>query len=295
MSRRELTNGNRTYAISDDGPADGPAILYHHGTPAAGIPLQRWVDDAVGRGARLIGYDRPGYGATTRQPERSVADAATDAEAIMDALGIERCATWGISGGGPHALACAALLPDRILGAASLASPTPFTAPGLNYFRGMGTDNIVEFGLALAGREYLEPYLGHSAAATAGASPAELTELLAALVSPPDREVLSGDFGEYWASILATTFAQGAAGDVDDDLAFVKPWGFELDQIQVPLLILHGEQDLFVPIDHGRWLASAIPGAETWISRTDGHLTLMTDRVPDVHEWLLRLPVADAS
>jgi pimeloyl-ACP methyl ester carboxylesterase len=287
MARRELSIGGRTFTVYEDGDSAGPAILYHHGTPGAGGPFSRWVDDLVARGARLISYDRPGYGASSPVPGRTVGDAAADCAAIMDELAIERFATWGISGGGPHALACAALQPDRVVAVASLAGVAPFDAPGINYFRGMGSDNIVEFGLAMAGREHIEPFAQRSAEEMLGASAAEITEMLASLVSPPDRAVMDGSIGEYWTSILPTTFASGAGGWVDDDIAFLLPFGFDPAAIEVPTLIVHGEQDRFVPVDHGRWLASAIPGAEAWISSEEGHLTLMINGVAAVHEWLL--------
>jgi pimeloyl-ACP methyl ester carboxylesterase len=287
MSRRNLSIGDRVLTVYEDGPSDGPVILYHHGTPAAGGPLPSWVTDAAARGARFVCYDRPGYGDSTPTPGRTVADAAADSAAIMDALGVARFATWGISGGGPHALACAALLPDRVVAAASLAGVAPFDADGLNYFRGMGAGNLVEFGLTMAGREHIEPFAREEAEQMLGATAEEITELLSTLVSPPDRKVLTGSIGEYMTSILPTTFANGVSGWVDDDFAFLRPFGFELDAITVPTLIVHGRQDRFVPVAHGEWLAGAIPGAEVRIADDEGHLTLMVNRVSDVHDWLL--------
>jgi pimeloyl-ACP methyl ester carboxylesterase len=289
MPSREIEVRDRTLMIHDDGAPDGPVILHHHGTPHAGGPHQAWVDDALERGARLVCYDRSGYGGSTPLPGWTVADAAADTAAIMDALEVERFVTWGISGGGPHALACAALLPDRVAAAASLAGVAPFDAPGLNYFRGMGEDNIVEFGLAMAGREYIEPFSEGTAAEMRGATVEELADGIATLVSDVDRAVLvDGSMGDYWAGALPATFAQGATGWVDDDMAFVLPFGFELASIMVRTLVVHGYHDQFVPLDHGRWLAGAIPGADAWISEDDGHLTLMANRVPDVHGWLLQ-------
>jgi pimeloyl-ACP methyl ester carboxylesterase len=284
---RDLDIGGRVVTVFDDGDPDGPAILCHHGTPAAGAPFAGWVQDVTARGARLISYARPGYGGSTPAPDRTVADAAADSAAIMDALGVERFVTWGISGGGPHALACAALLGDRVAAAASLAGVASFDAPGLNYFRGMGQDNIVEFGLAMGGREHIEPFVQAAAGEMLSASPAEIRDSIATLVSEPDRLALDGPVGNWWTSILPLTFAAGAEGWVEDDLAFVAPFGFDVAAIGVPTLVVHGRLDQFVPVGHGEWLAGAIPGAESWIGDGDGHLTLMVDRVPDVHAWLL--------
>jgi pimeloyl-ACP methyl ester carboxylesterase len=164
----------------------------------------------------------------------------------------------------------------------------PFDAPGLNYFHGMGQDNIKEFGLALAGREYIVPFHEQSAEAMLGASGSELADGIASLVSDVDRAVLDGEIGDWWAGSMPTTFSQGVDGWVDDDLAFCRPFGFELDAISVPTLIVHGHQDQFVPLDHGRWLAATVPNAEAWISEDDGHLTLLANRIPDVHGWLLQ-------
>jgi pimeloyl-ACP methyl ester carboxylesterase len=289
MGERTVRIGTRTLRVYDEGNPAGPAILQHHGTPLAGGPLGAWVEDAEARGARLICYDRPGYGGSTPAPGRAVADAAEDAVAIMDALGVERFATWGISGGAPHALACAALRPDRVLAAASLAGIVPFDAAGVNFFRGMGTDNHVEFGLAMAGRDHIARFAETEAAELREATAAEIGEAISTLVSEPDRAVLvDGVIGEYWTGTMDSTFAQGAAGWIDDDLAFVKAFGFDPSAIAVPTLVVHGRQDRMVPPSHSEWLARTIPGAEAWISDEDGHLTLLAHRVPAVHEWLLR-------
>jgi pimeloyl-ACP methyl ester carboxylesterase len=287
MAPRDLQLDGRTLRIYDDGAPDGPVILHHHGTPAAGGPMAIWARDAHERGARLICYDRPGYGESTPAPGRTVATAAQDAAAIMDALEVERFATWGISGGGPHALACAARLPERVVAVASLGGVAPFDASGLNYFLGMGEDNLIEFGLTLAGREHIEPYCAHAASDLLTATPAGIAEAMASLVSAPDLEVLHDGFGRHLVATMSTTFAHGAGGWVDDDLAFVAPFGFEFEAISVPALVVHGRQDRFVPVAHGEWLADAIPGAQAWIWDEDGHLTLVANRVPAVHEWLL--------
>ena len=286
VGQRQLAIGDRELTVYDEGDPGGPVILVHHGTPAAGPPLSGWVQDAAARGARLLAYDRPGYGASTSSGGRAVGDAAADAASIMDALDVERFVSWGVSGGGPHALACAALLPDRVAAACSIGGVAPFDAPGLNYFRGMGEDNIVELGLAMAGREHLVPF----AATTAGEMLAHLDDLAASiqtLVAEPDRVALAGPIGEWWAAGIRVSFSSGADGWVDDDLAFCRPFGFELDAITTPLLVVHGRLDQFVPISHGQWLSRAIPGAESWMLDDEAHLSLLANQVSDVHGWLL--------
>jgi pimeloyl-ACP methyl ester carboxylesterase len=261
----------------------------HHGTPAHGALFAPWSEDAAARGIRLLSYDRPGYGASVAHPDRSVASAAADSAAIADALGIDRFATWGISGGGPHALACAALLGERVVAVASLAGVAPFDAPGLNWFAGMGEGNLVEFGAALQGRATVERLARQLAESMLGGpgGAAGAADELASLISGPDAAAMAEGYGEYWLGSMPAVFGTGVDGWVDDDLAILRPFGFSLAEITVPTLIWHGRQDFFVPVAHGEWLARAIPGADVRISVDDGHLTLATRRVPEVHAWLL--------
>jgi pimeloyl-ACP methyl ester carboxylesterase len=200
---------------------------------------------------------------------------------------IDRCGSWGISGGGPHVLACAALLPDRVAAAASLAAVAPYDVDGLDWTAGMGESNIVETNATLAGRAELEPLLEAEAAEMRVAEAEEVRAIMASLLTPVDAAVLTGELAEFFVTCSRDALAPGIEGWVEDDLAFMEPWGFDPADIQVPLLIWHGEHDLFVPPTHGRWLAARVPAAEARISDEDGHLTLATRRVPDVHEWLV--------
>lgn len=286
QQRMVATPDGRELRVYEAGDPGGVVVLVHCGTPGDGLPFPPWAQDAAQRGIRLLGYDRPGYGTSTPRPGRRVADAAGDAAAIADALEFDRFATWGISGGGPHALACAALLPGRVVAAASLAGIAPFDAEGLNLFAGMGRDNWVEFGAAMQGREALAALVGPQAEELVGISAAELTGFWQTLVSPADVRALGSGLADFWAAGGARTFERGPDGWIDDDLAFVEPWGFELSDITVPVLVWHGRHDRFVPVAHGEWLADRIPGAEAEISDEDGHLTLITERVADVHAWL---------
>jgi pimeloyl-ACP methyl ester carboxylesterase len=275
----------RTLRVHEAGAAEGPVVLVHQGTPMSGRLYEPHMRDAEKRGIRLLAYDRPGYGGSSPAPDRSVADAAADSAALADALGIERFAVWGISGGGPHALACAALLPDRVVATASLASIAPIDAEGLDWLAGMGEMNLEEFAATRQGPEALEAYLEPQARESVTAE--GLLEGLRSLLTDVDAAVLTGDLGEYLAANMGEATEQGVAGWRDDDLAFDKSWGFSLSDIRVPVLLWHGEHDLFVPLAHGRWLAAHIPNVDARISDTDGHLTLMQRRVPEVHAWLL--------
>jgi pimeloyl-ACP methyl ester carboxylesterase len=256
-------------------------IIFHHGTPSTGGVYERWLQDDV----RLIGFDRSGYGDSPRRHGRSIADVVEEVVAVADAHGVDRFATWGISGGGPHALATAALLPDRVIACGAIASPAPFGAEGLDWYAGQGEANLVEWRAALNGETELRPLLEQELGAMNAAGSAGLRDGLATLLSEPDREVLDGPVADYLYDSIAAV--RGVDGWVDDDLAFVRDWGFDLASIAVPVLVRHGEQDRFVAADHGRWLAARIPGAELHVTATDGHLTLYERGVREVQDWLI--------
>ena len=272
----------------EDGDRSGFPVLVHHGTPGASGPFHRsWLDDANARGIRLIGYDRPGYGGSDPHPGRRVADAAGDVRAIADALGLGRFATWGASGGGPHALACAALIPERLTAAAVLCSPAPFDAEGLDWFAGQAEDNVVEHQTAQRGAGPLRLLLAPAREGMLAAEPEQMREGLGSLLSDVDAELVTGEVAAYLLAGVKNGLAPGLDGWVDDDLAFVSPWGFDPAAAgAVPVLLLHGVHDKFIPPTHARWLAQRIPGVDARVSDADGHLTLTMRRVPEVQAWL---------
>jgi pimeloyl-ACP methyl ester carboxylesterase len=259
----------------------------HHGTPGAGVLYSQHVSDAADRGIRLIGYDRPGYGGSTAQPGRTVADCAADVRAIAGELGIDRLGVWGISGGGPHALACAALLPDLVVAVCSLAAIAPYGAAGLDYFAGMGEENVDEIKLMLAdepaarakARDDRERLLAMSAEVMVKAFPT--------LVSAVDAAAFTPGLAEYLWTSGQVGLASSDQGWWDDGIAHMQPWGFAFDAIRVPVQLWHGRHDRFVPFQHGEWLARQIPGVEAHLTDEDGHTTLMQNRVGQVHAWLL--------
>jgi pimeloyl-ACP methyl ester carboxylesterase len=279
--------GGRALRVRDFGDPGGVPLIGHHGTPGSGAFYQSWLEDAAERGIRLIGYDRPGYGGSDRHHGRSVADAAADVEAICDQLGLVRVLTHGRSGGGPHALACAALLPDRVAAAATLCSIGPFDADDLDFLAGMGEDNVVELGAAVEGEEKLAPLLERLTAGMLGAEPDALAEEIKSLLSPPDVAVVNAGLAAELIDSFRTGVGETRAGWIDDDLAFVRPWGFELASIEVPVGLWQGHQDLMVPLAHGEWLAAHVPGVDVELSPEDGHLSLEQNRIGDVHAWLL--------
>lgn len=275
----------RKIRIYEAGPPDGVPVLVQRGTPQCALPYHRWVEDAQTRGIRLIGYARPGYGGSTAQPDRTVASAADDVAATAKELGLKRLLVWGVSGGGPHALACAALLPDLVVAAAALACVAPYPAEGLDYLAGMGETNIELFRAALKGRDACEQCVEGDPLLRA--TPETLAQSLPTLLCPADADVLATDFADFVLRTIRDGCGESRAGWIDDEMAFVKPWGFELSGIQVPVLVMHGRRDLMVPFSHGKWLASRIPGAEHRLLPDDGHITVSFTRIPEVHAWLL--------
>ncbi|MBO0835837.1 MAG: alpha/beta hydrolase [Actinobacteria bacterium] len=283
------TPDGRTLAVEEGGDSNGRPVLVHGGTPNSRRLYEPHVRDAAARGLRLISYDRPGYGGSSPLPGRTVADCADDVRAICAQLGIDRLAMWGISGGGPHVLACAALLPDLVTAAASLASLAPFDADGLDYFADMGQDNVDDTRLFFADKAAARAKADSDREEFLAASPEDLASGLKSLLSPADAAVLQGELAEFLASSNKDGLAPGSQGWWDDN-CLLQPWGFELSDIAVPVLLLHGKHDKFVPFGHGEWLAAHIPGVEARLSDNDGHLTLVQNRVPEVHEWLAGHP-----
>lgn len=285
MERTVRTPDGRTLAIEESGDPAGRPVLVHMGTPTPRRLYGPHVRDAVPRGLRLISYDRPGYGGSSPQPGRTVADCADDVRAICAALGIDRVATWGISGGGPHVLACAALLPDLVTAAASLASLAPYGAEGLDYFAGMGQDNVDGIRLFLTDEAAARAETDKDREEVLATSPEDYAKMFDSLLAPADAAVLRGELAEYLSSSERGGLAPGSQGWWDDNCT-VRPWGFDLADITVPVLLLHGRQDMMVPFGHGEWLAAHIPGVEARLLDDDGHLTLLQNRVPEVHAWL---------
>ena len=284
MDRIVHTPDGRVLAVEDAGDPAGSPVLVHNGTPMSRHLYGPNVADAAERGLRLISYDRPGYGGSTPQPGRAVADCAADVRAICAELEIGKLAMWGLSGGGPRVLACAALLPDLVTAAAALASFAPYGADGLDWFDCIQAADA--YRLALTDPDAVRAGLDEARKAVLDMTASSLAKEWAPVLPPADTAVLTGELAEFTIRTQHEALAAGSQGWWDDSYGLINPWGFELADIAVPVLLLHGRQDTFVPFAHGQWLATHIPGVEARLLDDDGHLTLQEHRISEVHSWL---------
>jgi pimeloyl-ACP methyl ester carboxylesterase len=276
MERVELPDG-RTLEYLIEGEADRPALVLHHGTPGGATRSALLNDAALRLGFRVLTPGRPGYGGSTPHPGRRVADVAPDIAALLSALGIDDFVTLGWSGGGPHALACAALLPDRCRGAVSMAGVAPYGVPGLDWLAGMGEENVAEFGAALAGPSQLSEFMTAAEPAFAHVTPETVISAFGDLISDVDKKALEGPMAAFLAESARHALSTGIAGWRDDDLAFTADWGFDPAAITVPVSIWQGDQDRMVPFTHGQWLSAHIPGADSHLVPGEGHLSLINE------------------
>jgi pimeloyl-ACP methyl ester carboxylesterase len=287
VERTVQTPDGRTLAVEDTGDPAGRPVLIHNGSPNSRLIYGPVIADARDRGLRLISYDRPGYGGSSPHPGRTVADCAGDVRAISATLGIDRLLTWGISGGGPHVLACAALLPDLVVAAASLASPAPLGAQGLDWFAGMGEDNVQDVKMLLKDPGAARGKTEADRQEILMLSADQLAEGLESLLTPVDAAALTGDVADYLVLSNRMGLEPGSEGWWEDGCAMNgADWGFDLASIRVPVLLMHGHHDRFVPFAHGEWLATQIPEVDFRPLAADGHLTLLRDRIGEVHTWL---------
>ena len=255
------------------GPGAPVPVLWLHGSPNVGSPPEPLFAAAEASGLGWVSYDRPGYGGSDPDDGRTVASAAADVAAIADALGLGRFAVLGHSGGGPHALACAALLPERVIAAMSVSAPAPYDADGLDWFAGWSPGIAAENAAAAGGRATL-------AAHAAAAAPEDMS----AFFTDADLAALGGGWS-WLAGVAGQAMEQGDEGYLEDTLAAVRPWGFRPDAIGVPVLIVHGAKDKMVPVAHGQWLAARCPTAEARIVPDAGHITVL-DSAPEALAWL---------
>jgi pimeloyl-ACP methyl ester carboxylesterase len=285
MPHLQMQNGRRVhYEESGPGRADDPvALVFHHGQPGAALLWEPMVSAAHRHGWTLLMLSRPGYATSDRLAGRMVADAATDVAFLLDHLEYDRFVTAGWSGGGPHALACASLLESRCLAAATIAGVAPYEGvTDLDWTAGMGPENVEEFQALIAGDPGLEARVGELMASLHDIQAPQLIDAFGGLLSPPDRQALQGEDAEFMASWMRLAASTGSAGYWDDDLAFIRYWGFDIAKIVVPVTVWKAGQDLMVPPAHADWLALHISGSTARSEPDEGHISLLTRRLDEI-------------
>jgi pimeloyl-ACP methyl ester carboxylesterase len=291
MTLHVPTPDGRTLEVLVSGPEDGFPFLTHHGTPTGVVPDPKITEPAAARGLRTISYSRPGYGESTPRENgasATVADDVTDVVTILDHLGLDRFVTLGWSGGGPRSLACAALLPERCLGAVcgvGLAPPEEYDG---DIRDGMGEENVEEFTAAMKGEEALTAWLEVNAPATFSVTADQVAEVLGTLAPPVDRAALTGDVAERAAAGFRHAGHQGIVGWLHDDLAMARPWGFSVGDITVPVSVWQGTEDMMVPFRHAEWLAEHVPGARVHLEDGEGHISLRA-QMPRILDDLIEM------
>lgn len=287
-SKVRLQDG-KVIDVAEGGDPRGHPVFVFHGSPGSRVLYRHHVEDAQRKGVRLIGFSRPGYGGSTRELGRTVADGVDQLSSLADSLGIERFGVWGHSGGGKYALASAALIPRRLVGASCLSALAPVGSEGLDWFAGMGKSNEDDFKLMTSDRKAWEKASEEQAKMMVAGAPTRENVIMAlgTLLSDVDRSMLTDDMVEFLTASTREGLKNGAGGWIDDALAEASPWGFELASVRSPTQVWHGRHDGFCPYAHGEWLARHVPNAEVHLEQGAGHLSMYERKIPEVHDWLV--------
>jgi pimeloyl-ACP methyl ester carboxylesterase len=278
-------SGNRAVTVETCGAPSGTPVFLLHGTPGCRSGPRPRPSILYRLGVQLICYDRPGYGGSGRHLGRTVADAAWDVLAIADELELDTFSVVGRSGGGPHALACAALLEDRVRSAAVLVGLAPSDAEGLDWYAGMTRSNVEEYRNADADPQGLVASLEEQADRVRSDPESLLRFLLPELTGPDRRVVDDVAIRRLLTDTYAEALRESADGWIDDVLAFRRPWGFDLSKVNVPVLLWHGADDVFTPIGHTYWMAKQVPGSVLEVQSGAAHFGAM-EVLPRVLAWI---------
>ncbi|MFC5744701.1 alpha/beta fold hydrolase [Actinomadura rugatobispora] len=261
------------------GPESAPVVLFHHGMPGSAVPMDTVLAPVLERGFRVVTYSRPGYGRSTPVPGRTVAETAADCARLIDHLGIARYCGFGWSGGGPHALASAAVDAHRVSGVLISASFAPPTAPGLDFVAGMGEQNGIQFRSLQEGDRAARAVVSRMAAAVRGNRPEDVTAQLSSLFPDVDVSVMTSGFGADNAANMDHALEAGNEGWLADLKALGGDWGFDLADVVAPVELWHGELDRMVPVAHGEWLSRNLTDVRAHLEPDHGHVSLTVQKV----------------
>ncbi|MEY4398365.1 MAG: hypothetical protein RLZ53_941 [Actinomycetota bacterium] len=266
-----LSDG-RKLELQIAGAPQSNAIVFHHGTPGASNTWTSWMIEVEKLGGFTFSYSRPGYGQSDRHEGRTVRDNASDIAEVLEILGITKIVSIGWSGGGPHALADSTLPQSR--GVISIAGVGAYGANDLDFLDGMGEENHVEFGAAVQGPDSIETWMKQYSPDIAVVTESQIIEAFGGLIGDADKKALREGAAEETAASYRKSLELSYYGWMDDDLAFVQPWDFDVTKISVPVELWQGNDDFMVPHAHGYWLEKHIPNAKLMFVPGEGHISL---------------------
>jgi pimeloyl-ACP methyl ester carboxylesterase len=265
----QLPDG-RTLAYTELGAPTGPVVMYFHGGPGSRLDLAMFDDDLAARGLRVLSADRPGYGLSSPLPGRRREDWPADVAAVADHAGIGRFAVLGLSSGGPYAVACAALMPDRTAAAGVVGGESDFAWKGA--WEGYPEDEgaLMRIGDEAEATSWCQARYGPDGDRFMEASNGEL--------AAADQAALDDEtFATALVTSIREAFRQGVSGYAQDIVIQGRPWSFDPRAIVAPVAIHHGEADTLTPVAHARHTAALAPGARLTIWPNHGHLSLISE------------------
>lgn len=281
MQKQMITLADgRKLEVHTSGSPGPKAIVFHHGTPGSALSWQSWLHIVAAQGVFAIAYSRPGYGSSARRKGRTVISNSTDISEVLNHFGVTKTVSIGWSGGGPHALADTTL--PQCVGAITLAGVGEYGVDDLDFLEGMGEENHIEFGAAIAGEAQIEKWMQEHSGPMAEVTGEQLIEAFGGLIGDADKAALTGDVAEQMAAEYRDSLSNGYFGWLDDDLAFVKHWGFEIRNITKPVELWQGNDDFMVPHAHGKWLATKIPTAKLIFVPGEGHISMGQNAKQDI-------------
>ena len=261
------------------------AIIFHHGTPSCAFIWKSWVEHFEKLGVRSIAYSRAGYYTSDRKVGRNIVSVNSDIAEVLDHFSIDSFVAVGWSGGGPHALA--STLDPRCKSAVVLAGVGMYDQPDLDFLAGMGEENVDEFGHALKGEVELSNWMDANAESLKTITGEELRNSAGSLFSKSDYSAMQRkDYSDSLAEAFRLSLQVSYSGWIDDDIAFTSEWGFNLDEVKIPVAIFQGDEDLMVPGSHGRWLHERLPSSTLRMLKGEGHLSFFSASQDEILEFL---------